>query len=222
MSVLIKVPGGGTPFNIEGDNTLKALKVAPRWPEADGFYFHSSRSGSLAGAAAAGVVWAMRWPHATKLFVLDLFRLRAIPTTPFTAAQEWGFDAVIGRTFTAVHTGGTQYLPSAAGGWKKRASYPTSNVAEIRMATTAAFTGGTVTADASEFISDMAWELVAGATVARSRVAFEKDYTDGVDSPVILVQNEGILVRPTVAMGAGGVVRLVVELAWHEVDPAKL
>lgn len=222
MSTLIKVPGGGTPFNIEGDTTLKAIKVAPRWPEADGFYFHSSRSGALAGAAAASVVWAFRWAHATKLCIIDLLRVRAMPTTPFTAAQEWGFDAVIGRTYSASHTGGTQYLPSQAGGFKKRASYPTSNITEIRMATTAALGGGTVTADASEFISDLAWELVAAATVARSRVAWEKDYTDGVDSPIILVQNEGILVRPIITLGAGGVVRLVVEIAWHEVDPAKL
>jgi hypothetical protein len=222
MSALIKVPGGGAPFNIEGDVTTKALKVAPRWPEADGFYFHSSRSGALAGAAAASVVWALRWTHATKLCVIDLLRLRAIPTTPFTAAQEWGFDAVLGRSFSVAHTGGTQYLSSQTGGFKKRASYPTSNMAEIRMAAAAAFTGGTVTPDASEFISDLAWELVAGATVARSRVAWEKDYTDGVDSPIILVQNEGILVRPVITLGAGGVVRLVVEAAWHEVDPAKL
>jgi hypothetical protein len=222
MSTLLRVPGLGTPFSVEGDVTTKALKVAPRWPEADGFYFHSSRSGALAGAAAASVVWALRWTHATKLCVIDLLRLRAIPTTPFTAAQEWGFDAVLGRSFSVAHTGGTQYLPSQVGGFKKRASYPTSNMGEIRMATTAAFTGGTVTTDASEFISDLAWELVAGATVARSRVAWEKDYTDGVDSPIILVQNEGILVRPVITLGAGGVIRLVVEAAWHEVDPAKL
>lgn len=222
MSTLIKAPGGGTPFNIEGDPTLKALKVAPRWPEADGFYFHSSRSGALAGAAAASVVWAFRWAHATKLCVFDLIRVRAIPTTPFTAAQEWGFDTVVGRSYSASHTGGTQFLPSGAGGWKKRASYPTSNVTEIRMATTAALGGGTVTVDASEFASDMAWELVAAATVPRSRISFDKDYTSGVDSPIILVQNEGILVRPVTALGAAGVIRLVVEVAWHEVDPAKL
>lgn len=219
MSTLIKVPGGGAPFNIEGDPTLKALKVAPRWPEADGFYFHSARSGALAGATAASVVWALRWTHATKLCVIDLLRCRAMPTTPFTAAQEWGFDAVIGRTYTAAHTGGTA---TTTGFPKKRASYPASNVSEIRMATTAALGGGTVTADIAEFISDLAWELVAAATVARSRVAWEKDYTDGVDGPPILVQNEGILVRPVVTLGAGGVVRLIVEVAWHEVDPADL
>lgn len=218
MSILIKVPGGGTPFNIEGDPTLKALKVAPRWPEADGFYFHSSRSGALAGAAAASVVWAARWTHATKLCVFDLFRVRAMPTTPFTAAQEWGFDAVVGRSYSAAHTGGTQFTTFP----KKRTSYPTANMAEIRMATTAALGGGTVTADASEFASDMAWELVAAATVARSRVAFEKDYTSGADSPIILAQNEGILVRPVVTLGAGGVVRLVVEVAWHECDSADI
>jgi hypothetical protein len=216
------IEGGTTTALADVDATLKALKVANRPVEAEGAYFHSSRSGALAGAAAASVVWALRWPHATKILVLDLIRISGLITTPFTTAQMWGFEAVMGRTFTATHTGGTAFLPSADGGhaWKKRTSYPTSNVGEIRMATTAAFTGGTVTADTSPFTNSFAWELAAGVAVGRSSIYCEKDYGDGSMAPIILAQNEGVLVRPAFALGAGGVVELSVEVAWHEITDA--
>lgn len=215
MGIQVEGPAG---VAAEVDLTYDAFRVTCRPPQGDGWYFHQSTSGALAGAAAASVVWAFRWTHATKAAVIEFLRVRALPTTPFTAAQAWGFDAVVGRGYTVAHTGGTQYLPSGAGGWKKRTSYTASNVSEIRMATTAALGGGTVTPDASPFLADWAWELVAGATVARSKIVAEKDYTNSIDAPTILVANEGILVRPTDTLGAGGVVRLGVEIAWREID----
>jgi hypothetical protein len=222
MSVNLKGFVSGVDADV--DPTLRALKVAIRQPEGDGFYVSSTRSGLLAGAAAGSVCWAARWTHATKVCVVDFLRIRALITTPFTAAQAWGFEAVVGRGYTASHVGGTQFLPSADSNnaFKRKTSYPTSNMGEIRMATTAAFTGGTVTADTSPFTNDFAWELVAGATVPRSKIYCEKDYGDGAASPLYLVTNEGILVRPTATLGAGGTVQLSVEVAWHEVDSTKL
>lgn len=222
MSIYAKGSISGVDWDI--DPTLHAGKVSIRQPEADGFYVSSTRSGLLAGAAAGSVVWAARWTHATKIGVVDFLRIRAIPTTPFTAAQIWGFEAVVGRGYSASHVGGTQFLPSGDGtnAWKRKTGYPTSNMAEIRMATTAAFTGGTVTPDTAAFTSDFAWELVAGATVPRSKIYCEKDYGDGAAAPNYLVTNEGILVRPIATLGAGGVIQLSVDFAWHEVDPTKL
>lgn len=206
------------------DATLKSLKVAIRQQEADGHYVHSQRSGALAGAAAASVVWALRWTHATKVCVVDFIRVRALITTPFTAAQTWGFEAAVARGYTAAHTGGTQFLPTADSNnaFKKKTSYPTSNMQEIRMATTTALGGGTVVADTSPITSDFAWELVAGVTVPRTKIYCEKDYGDGAAAPLYLLINEGLLVRPTATLGAGGVVLLSVDVGWHEVDPAKL
>jgi hypothetical protein len=223
MSVLLRGAISGVDADV--DPTLRAFKVAIRQPEGDGFYAHSSRSGALAGAAAASIVWAARWTHATKVCVVDFLRIRALITTPFTAAQAWGFEGVVARGFSAaLSAGGTTFLPSADGGnaFKRKTGYPTSNMAEIRMATTAALTGGTLAPDTSPFTNDFAWELAAGATVPRSKIYCEKDYGDGAAAPIYLVANEGILVRPTAALGAGGVVQLSVDVAWHEVDPTKL
>jgi hypothetical protein len=222
---MIQVGGSVSGTALDVDPTLKAAKVANRPPEADGFYFHSSRSGALAGATAASIAWALRWTHATKLLVVDLIRIRATIATPFTTAQMWGFEGVVARGFTAaLAAGGTTFLPSADGGhaFKKRTNYTTSNVTEIRMAAAAALTGGTLTPDTSHFVNHFTWELAAAATVPRSSVFCEKDYGDGSSGPIILATNEGLLVRPTHTLGAAGVVTLSVEVAWHEVDPAKL
>lgn len=222
MSVFLK--GAVSATDADVDATLRSLKVAIRQQEADGHYVHSSRSGALAGAAAASVVWAARWTHATKVCVIDFIRVRALITTPFTAAQSWGFEVVQARAYSAAYTSGTIFLPSADGNnaFKKKTSYPTSNMNEIRMAAAAAFTGGTVTPDTSPITSDFAWELVAGATVPRTKIYCEKDYGDGAAAPLYFLTNEGLLVRPIVTLGAGGVVLLSVDVGWHEVDPAKL
>lgn len=206
---------------VDIDDRYNAMRSAHYPPQADGAFFHASRSGALAGAAAASVVWAFRY-GGTLRAVVELLRIRALPTTPFTAAQEWGFDAVVGRTYSASHTGGTQYVPGDAGGWKKQTADSASTATEIRMATTAALGGGTVTPDASPFVSDMAWELVAGATVPRSRILAEFWGEQAQATPIILAQNEGILVRPLVTLGAGGVVRLAVEIGWRELDSGVL
>src|SRR3712207_1506173 len=104
MSVFLR--GALSAVDADVDTRRRALRVAARPPEADGFYVMETRSGALAGAAAASVVWAARWGHATKLAVLDFMRIRALVTTPFTAAQAWGFEANMADGYTASHTGG--------------------------------------------------------------------------------------------------------------------
>lgn len=216
---------------IEGDVTLDAMKVSPRWAEADGYYAMSARTGTMASVAAGTGIWSVRWPHPTKLMVVDLLRVRAVWTTPPTAAQEWGLDAVIARGFTdsGSAASATQVLTTAAGGLKKRASYPLSAVignavssrAYILVATTAAL-GGTYFLDQSPFIDDCAWELAAGVAVPRSRIFLEKDYADAGDAPIQLRQDEGIIVRPTATLGTGGLLRASIEFAWHEVEASEI
>lgn len=222
---------------IEGDATLSALKADSRWCEADGFYFYSGRSGALTGVAAAGHLFGFRNNYGysssntlvpVKALVVDRIAVKAVITTPFTTAQEWGLEAMRSSAFTAFYTAGFTAVTYTTGAatrdqLKKRYSYPPTLSAQISIASTGAMTGHTfLNTDVSEFASDMAWELAAGAAVPRSRVAFEKDYTTGVDCPLILMPNEGFAVRNVVLMGAAGVMRLAVEMAWHEVDSCDL
>jgi hypothetical protein len=153
------------------------------------------------------------------LAVIDFLRVRGVITTPFTTAQEWALGAFHVTNFETGYTTNLTQFSAFSSTFRKWASYPTT-AAVIQIATTAAMTGSTPLFDQSEFMSDTAWELAAAATVPHSCIQMAKDYTTGNDAPIILGDNEGLVVRNLVAMGAAGVMRLWVDVAWHEVDPS--
>lgn len=219
---------------IEGDATLSCFKVSPRWPQANGAYFVSARTGLLTTAALTASMFNFLWGHPTLVVVVKMLRVRGLLTTPPTAAQEWGLEAIIHRRLSSTGWNqGTSLTVGQAGGFKKYSAYPNSggvnatfSSALIQVPTagaaTAAPTAGTFVTDVSPFMADVAWELAAGVAVPRSRVAFERDYSSGVDAPLILSQGEALDVRNSIAIGAGGVLRASVDLAWDEVDPSSL
>lgn len=220
----IITPSGVT---IEGDATNDAIKVRQVGDESGGAYLLSARTGLVATPSAGGNLLQFRWNHPSKLFVLDLLRVRAMFTTSPTAAQEWGLDAIVVRDTSSTSGGGTVYNNLAIP--RKRATYPPSALMGVSavpstsgaffIATTTTLSTGGGTQDASEFMSDMAWELAPLATVPHSKIFMEKDYTQGQDSPLIFSKNEGFVVRNLVLVGAGGVLRASFEVAWHEVEP---
>lgn len=203
---------------LEGDPTLDALKVACRQPEAQGAFMWSRRSGLLTGLAADAGILAWHWTNPAVLAVLDLIRIRATVTTPPTTAQEWGLSAALIYNVSVESSGGGVGVPGA----RKRLDQPDAVSPGVRYSvSTAALTLGTWN-NGPDFISDIAWELAAGATVARSKLFLEKDYADGNDSPIILGARDGILIKNSVLMGAAFVIRVSFEIAWHEVDPSEL
>src|SRR5881394_2396008 len=136
-----------------------SLHIEPRTPGVGdasylGSYGLSVVTGTLAAAlAAGGVVFSGRWGDATKIAVVTRLRYRFLPLTPFTAAtltDHTSLDAFIGRTFTVAHTGGTA-LTLTSPSFKRRASHAATAFTDLRIATTAALGGGTVTLDPHPF-----------------------------------------------------------------------
>ena len=205
----------------EVDTVHKAQRVSVRPLEALGAYRLSAQSGLLTGVAAAtataGHLFAFRWTHATQLAVLTFMRLKMQTITGFTAAQEVGFDVTIARSYSASHAGGTALSAAGAGGFKKRASYPTSAVGDIRIGAAAALTAGTHTLDAVPMAVDSYADLAAAATVPKGNANLQIDFGQAQDHPIVLATNEGLVVRNLILMGAGGTVRLTVEMGWYEV-----
>lgn len=197
---------------------LKALRVTQYPVEALGLYRFTAVSGLMTTVAAAtstaGHVFAFR-NTSTTLVIPVYLRLAYRTIAGFTAAQEVGFDLVVARSYAASHTGGTQ-ISTASNGLKKRTSYATSVLGDARIATTGALTAGTHTLDAQPMLSDVYAELAAAATVAKGRCEAAWDMTNGQDGPLILAQNEGLVARNSILMGAGGTVRLIVDCAWVE------
>ena len=230
MSWLHRVLGrdGATQLSVDPTYTAARVSVRPVEIGALGSYRLSLQTGTLAAAlAASAVVFSCRWSDASRFALVTTFRARFLPLTLFTAAtltDHTSFDAFIGRSFTAAHTGGTG-LTLTGNSFKMRASMGSTLFNDIRLATTAALGGGTVTLDPHPFAQSLrrgnrvnpaaATEEVIQPTVDNLAVDF--NVGDG-EHPLILSQNEGIVLRNRTVWPAAGTGIALVEMAWSEVN----
>lgn len=223
----LKLTGNsGTDAEVDG-TTFRALRVTPRPVEygALGSYRMAAFSGLMAtiaaGTGSAGHVFAFRWSDATRLCLVRLLKINYTVVTGFTAAQELSFDAFVARGYTADHGGGTA-LTLGGNNQKKRTSMGTSLVttaASARIASATALTGSSFTLDANPILVGAGKTLAAAATVQDIAFSELMDMTDGgAEHPIVLAQNEGIVVRNGILMGAGGTVRMGIQFAWEEVS----
>lgn len=230
----VQVQGnGGLILEIDGV-TYRAARITPRPTEYGslGHYRVSGVTGTLAAALAAGTstaghVFAFRWGDATRLAVINSLRSQFLPLTPFTAAtltDHTSFDAFIVRSYSASHTGGASLVPGA-GSNKMRASMGNTLATDIRISTTAALTTGTQTFDSFPF----AQSIRKGNRVNPAAGTEEtiQPLTDGLNidfnvadgtHPIVLSQNEGIVIRNRTVWPAAGTGILLVDIAWAEVD----
>jgi hypothetical protein len=195
-------------------------------PKFEGAYRVAAVSGLLtgvaAGAATTGHLFALRWaPSGTDerrrtTFILQRFRARLATVTGFTAEQEIGLQLFVARAFSATGSGGTAVDLTTSG--RKRAGFPNSLVTDMRVANTGALTAGTQTLDSAPIAVASAQELASGATVQRNAAEILMPQEDTVSHPVLLAPNEGLILRNTIAMGAAGTMRLIVEIDWLELE----
>jgi hypothetical protein len=226
------IGNGGVIADVDG-TTFRALKNTNRPMEfgANGHFQYSAVSGILPAAlAAASVVFSFRWGDASKLAIVTGFRTRFLPLTLFTAAtltDHTSFDAFVGRSFSASHTGGTG-ATMTGNNQKKRTSMGTSLIAtngDIRIATTAALGGGTVTLDAQPFSQSIRKGNRANPAAGTEETIqpsadglnFNSDVSIG-EHPIVLAQNEGVVVRNRTVWPAAGTGQLLVEIIWAEVS----
>lgn len=219
---------GGNDAEVDG-TLFRALRASLRPTDtgALGAYRVSVTTGTLPAALAANaVVFSARWGDATRFAVITTLRARFMPLTPFTAAtltDHTSFDAVIGRSFSASHTGGTG-LTLTGNSAKMRASMGSSLFTDVRIATTAALGGGTVTLDPHPFCQSLRKGNRVNPAAATEETIMPA--TDGLEvgfsvsdgeSPIILATNEGIVIRNRTVWPAAGTGILKVEMAWSEV-----
>ena len=196
-----------------------------------GHYRIQTVTGTLAAALAAGSgtaghVFAFRWGDATRFAVITKLKTRFLPLTPFTAAtltDHTSFDAFVVRSYSASHTGGTALTPTGSN-QKMRANMGTSILTDARIATTGALTAGTHTFDAFPFAQSIRKgnrvnpAAATEETIMPQADGMEMDFDmGGGDHPVVLSQNEGIVIRNRTVWPAAGTGILTVLIAWAEV-----
>lgn len=201
----------------------------------EGAYRVAAVSGLLttvaAATATAGHLWSMRWAPPVvpagfpnpRFCVIQRLRARRFTISGFTAAQECGMDLSTLRTYTVAQTGGTAMVFTGANQKKNTsggasALMPSSAMADMRIGAAGALTAGTHALDAQPIAAAVSSELAAGATVQPGAAEIFLS-TDDLDRyPLVLAANEGLVIRNTVLMGAGGTTRLVVEIDWLELQ----
>lgn len=212
----------------EVDGTgYRALRVTPRPVEQGslGFYQLNMTSGTLAAALAAGAqLFSMRWGDATRLLVLYHLSLKFQGLTPRTALTltDFGFDAYVARAFSVSASGGT-VATLTGNSFKTRTSQGTTLLTDARISTTAALTAGTQTLDGNAFFGSLGVpQRVNPAAATEELVNINPELiwqpnTSNGESPIILAQNEGIVLRNRTVWPAAGTGIVTVNARWAEV-----
>lgn len=185
-----------------------------------GSYRVQAATGTMAAALAANAEIAQfRWTDATRLCVIRRVQVSYIATVAV------GFAAGVARVlltpargWSAAGTGGGT-IAFTGNNAKQRTSMGTSLMAagggEIRIATTAALGAGTKTLDASN-----TEQLLFNASTAVNTVFAQQAnlFLDdaGDQHPIVLAQNEGIVIRATVP--ATGTWEAGIVFDWSEVS----
>lgn len=191
-----------------------------------GSYRIAATTGTLAAAlGAGGQLFYLRWTNAANLFVLHKFVARFQALTVFTAATltDFGFDLF---KATSVSAGGGGTDLGAVAKPKMRTSMGASLLDAaglMRISTTAALTALTTVGAApiAASLGDSQRVNPAAATeeqrVNDPTLSYIADLASG-EYPLVLAENEGLVLRNRTVWPAAGTGIVQVEMAWSEVS----
>lgn len=213
----IQIQGStGTVADVDGTN-YRAIRTTLRPIDygAFGSYRLSQLSGTMAaGLAANSEIFQFRWSDATRLCIVTsvVFDGLSGSATAFTA----GFgkvDMVAARSWTADGSGGSA-ATITGNNQKQRSSMGSTLLGAARIASTTNLTVGTKTLDANP-IGQYSAAFGTGTSI-QWIPQFDLFHLDpGGESPLILAQNEGFVIRATVP--ATGTWQFGATVCWTEV-----
>ncbi len=187
-----------------------------------GHYRLVTSTGSIAaGAASNSELLHFRWTSSAMHFVLLEFTVTGLRASTAFAAGDIDLGLWIARSWTAAGTGGT--FPTMTGNnTKLDTSFGTTLMAGQRVATTAALGVGTKTLDSNPVgqiltHSSGGWNSatpIIGSIYLPTNVLFKASLGDS-QSPIVLSNNEGLVVRATVP--GTGVWQVGFNIVWAEV-----
>jgi hypothetical protein len=192
-----------------------ALKPIPY--DALGHYRTALRINSTAAQAANSRILTLRNTHASNLLIPTRLLLRAIQTAAGTA-QENSLDVYKATGFTVSDTVNT-VTPTSSVMRTTMAAYP--GAAEIRHLTltgaAAGMTGGTLTKNA-QFIATLPYNVAAAINVNAIIGPLECLDDRHGGHPLVLAQNEGLVIENRVLNVTSYGITWYLDLAWCEVS----
>lgn len=199
-----------------------------------GFYSWQGITGVYNGLAANTPLWSLRWGDATRFGIILRVRVYVFTSTAATAASITERQLIIARAFTASDTGGTA-ATLTGNNQKMRTSMGTSLVTDMRIG--APITAGTRTLDAAPIATTIGWQPLLNtgmsiggvggvSTVAATSSAVAGgieparlwDAVTGKDHPIVLAQNEGVVVRIGAVQPTTAVQQTLVMIDWAEAN----
>ena len=193
-----------------------------------GHYRANLITGTTVSLAANSPIGSLRWSDQARFLVLMRIEATAQVAAAITAATLVDLEAIIARGFTASDTTGTPIALTGSNQTNRSGNMKSSLVGDLRVATTGTLTAGTRTLDGVGF-GFAAWgQLQAptlGATANTAVAVGAGDSTprvlykwDGLGQyPIVLGQNEGIILRNSTAGPVTGGIRYAITLEWAEV-----
>ena len=203
---------GSTGNVLEVDTSFKAARATLRPHEALSWNSIGAQTGGITGLAAAAPIFAFRNISANPILVRRV-GLGYVNITVFTVAQIVDFGLMVARNWTVSDSGGTAIALTGSNG-KHRTSLGTPTSADCRIAAAAALTAGTRTLDANTLSQIGVWSQSALSSLAAMDNLLKHDPSD---YPLVLAQNEGVIIQNLTAMGAAGVGKLYVNFEFAEV-----
>lgn len=198
MAIILSGGAAGTALLV--DPNFGAARVAMRPIDTLGWNSVGVATGNLAGLAANAGLFSFRNISSNPIVVRRV-GIGFVTTTAFTVAQSVSYGLLVARNFTASDSGGTGIAFTGANG-KHRTSLGTPTSLDCRIATTVALGGGTRTLDTNAVAVQAGWSGAAGTTIVPALNNLLSHATG--DYPIVLAQNEGLVIANLTAMAAGG------------------
>lgn len=230
MSWLHRVLGkdGSTQLSVDPKYTAARTSSRPVDWTGGGGYLNAMRTGTIAAVLVANAnIWSFRNPSATLTAIIHRVRVQVFANIAFTAAfNDMSCKLHVARSYTVEHaTSGTAATLTGNNG-KTQTSMATA-ACTIRTLTTvnAGLTGGTATVDTdpcaiSTIGKPNVVNVAAGTEYLDPQPMVTLDYepdTAHGENPLVLVQNEGLLLQNGLVWPAAGTGVAVIRVAWSEV-----
>jgi hypothetical protein len=210
MAIIQSGSAAGTALLV--DPNFGAARVTMRPMDTLGWNSVGVPTGAVTGLAAGAAIFSFRNISANPVLVRRV-GVGFVTTTAFTASQLVSFGLVVARNFTASDSGGTAVTLTGSNA-KHRTTLSTPTSLDCRVSTTAALTAGTRTLDANNLAVAAGWSGTAGTIIVPALNNLLSHDTG--DYPLVLAQNEGLIIANLTAMGAAGVGVATVAIEFAE------
>jgi hypothetical protein len=200
---------------LEVNTGFRAARISDYPPEVGGWHSIGAQSGAITGIAANSPLFSLR-NISTKLILVRRVGVGFIMTTAFTAAQKVDFALMVARGFSASDSGGTAIALTGSNG-KHRTVLNTVASLDCRIATTGTLSPGTRALDVNALAQQGGYGGTTAGLVITPAPANLLSHDTG-DYPLVLAQNEGLVITAPTAFGAGGIGNLFVNIEFAESD----